>query len=497
MKGSEILRFDGTYSVLLLSISLACFLLCAILLYVVHSRRYKLNWFERNRLDSFACEEATIVKLCNRQRYHSGSTCSDGSLADLTSALPQIRSEVWQDQQQGEAACSAKAVDRNSLKSIISSASTATTLASEPSAVAVSDDYELAKASGSAVDLDAVAQNYQPTTGQKSKVSTMYEKLDHTQFNADMYQVKAEGSAGSDETPGTAKLHLSCSYNSQFSVLCIRVFHVEGSISHSHVVNPYLRVSLMSDSKSEQVKVSHVQRNTTELQFEEDFVFDDVNQGDLETDTVNVFVLNEVPKSDSDSGAVAEHCLGGVQFSLDQLLNSAREGNVKPVSMILPLCSAETITNKMSKYGDVQLSMSYLQSAERLTISILRVKGLSVPTSVKANGNPDVFVKLTVTTSSGKNRINKKKKRTGTQKNTTSPVFNEAFTFHVTRIGLQTASIQLSVDHELPPPYIPLQQREVPLAKLSFASGHLCDFVHSASNGLQAKWFRLEAPEPR
>ena len=109
----------------------------------------------------------------------------------------------------------------------------------------------------------------------------------------------------------------------------------------------------------------------------------------------------------------------------------------------------------------------------------------------------DVFVKLTVTTSSGKNRSNKKKKRTGTQKNTISPVFNEAFTFHVSRSGLRTASLHLCVEHELPPPYIPLQQREIQLAKLTLSPGHLCDFVHSASNGLQAKWFHLEPPELR
>lgn len=43
-------------------------------MYVAHSRRFRLNWFERNRLDSLACEEATVVKLCNRQRYHRYST---------------------------------------------------------------------------------------------------------------------------------------------------------------------------------------------------------------------------------------------------------------------------------------------------------------------------------------------------------------------------------------------------------------------------------------
>lgn len=75
-EGSQIIASYGTYPLLLVSISLACLCLGAMLLYVVRSRKYRLNWFERNRLDSLAGEEATIVKLCNRQRYHR-YVCSD------------------------------------------------------------------------------------------------------------------------------------------------------------------------------------------------------------------------------------------------------------------------------------------------------------------------------------------------------------------------------------------------------------------------------------
>lgn len=154
----------------------------------------------------------------------------------------------------------------------------------------------------------------------------MYEKLDHTKFNADMYQSEVSSrlqadmsqctprnptyrligggvvlrltftrlqivqeSAGDDPTENT-KLHLTCSYNPQFSILCIRVIQVEGLTNQSQVMNPYLRVSLLSETKPEQTKVSQVQKNTTELQFEEEFVFDDISQSDLETNVSAGFI---------------------------------------------------------------------------------------------------------------------------------------------------------------------------------------------------------------
>ena len=56
-------------------------------------------------------------------------------------------------------------------------------------------------------------------------------------------------------------------------------------------MNPYLRVSLVSETKSEQTKVSQVQKNTAELQFEEEFVFNEISQDDLET---HVSILREL-----------------------------------------------------------------------------------------------------------------------------------------------------------------------------------------------------------
>ena len=80
---------------------------------------------------------------------------------------------------------------------------------------------------------------------------------------------------------------------------------------------------------------------------------------------MNVFVLNEVQKTDSSNSLLAEQCLGGVHFALDQLVNSAREQNVKPISMVLPLHSEETIaTNKVSgrrgpRFGGIKSRSSH------------------------------------------------------------------------------------------------------------------------------------------
>ncbi|OQR79649.1 hypothetical protein BIW11_05582 [Tropilaelaps mercedesae] len=549
-------RLSGNYPLLLLCVSMACLSLGAVFVYVVYSRKFRLNWFEKQRLYSLACDKATIVKLRNRQEDHSGSTCSGGSFADLTAALPPLatqsasRSSSLQKlhtgashgagQEQALTGCpgslagsssgtgrSGICPDAQSLRSVGSSASVITTGtthstrdAIQPLISAATSELNVASDLSPCSDVSSVIQKYvQPSitgvgsalaTGatQRPKVNTMYERIDYTKFNADMYRTEDSASmgGGGEEADSPGCIHISLTYNAHFSVLCTRVVNASGlspAASAGGIVNPYLRVRLLPDSKAtSQPKTGQVQRNTLEPQFDEDFIFNGISITDLNTKILEILILNYTGEEANRSPFVStgslvsgEECLGGIHWSLDQMVDPMREYNIRPLSLDLPLCSAETLRRNRPSHGELQLSLSYLQSAERLTVSVLKARSLpTVSPEHKKAGAPDAFVKLIVRSKTGKSgKASKKKKKTNVQKNTTCPIFSEAFTFNMTREALQSASLQVVVAHEVPPS-LPLQQKELPLAKLYVPPGTLGDFVHSAGNGMQAKWFRLSSP---
>ncbi|XP_018322417.1 synaptotagmin-5 isoform X2 [Agrilus planipennis] len=87
---------------------------------------------------------------------------------------------------------------------------------------------------------------------------------------------------------------------------------------------------------------------------------------------------------------------------------------------------------------EVLLSLSYLPSAERLTVVLLKARNLFIPEE-KESVDPFVKVYLIV---NGK-RV--KKKKTAARKNTTNPVWNEALSFSLSSSNLPNAAIEVSL----------------------------------------------------
>ncbi|KAK5643895.1 hypothetical protein RI129_007740 [Pyrocoelia pectoralis] len=100
----------------------------------------------------------------------------------------------------------------------------------------------------------------------------------------------------------------------------------------------------------------------------------------------------------------------------------------------------EIIKNKKppEEIQEVLLSLSYLPSAERLTVVLLKARNLFLP-SDKESVDPIVKVYLLV---SGK-RV--KKKKTAARKNTRNPVWNEALSFSLSSSNLSNAAIEICV----------------------------------------------------
>ncbi|XP_071516703.1 uncharacterized protein [Panulirus ornatus] len=106
-----------------------------------------------------------------------------------------------------------------------------------------------------------------------------------------------------------------------------------------------------------------------------------------------------------------------------------------PLSTVLPL----TDTGQLGVgYGEIMFSLSYLPTAERLTVVVVKARSLQW-TSEKTTADP--FVKVYVL-QNGKKVM---KKKTSVKKDTRSPVFNEAMIFSVPAPALHNIQLRVTV----------------------------------------------------
>ncbi|GFO45715.1 synaptotagmin [Plakobranchus ocellatus] len=87
-------------------------------------------------------------------------------------------------------------------------------------------------------------------------------------------------------------------------------------------------------------------------------------------------------------------------------------------------------------------SLSYLPSAERLTVVVVKARNLRQQEEVKSDLDP--FIKVCIT--AGNKKL--KKKKTSTAHNTNSPTWNEALVFSVNRESLRTIGLEVSAYHD-------------------------------------------------
>lgn len=92
--------------------------------------------------------------------------------------------------------------------------------------------------------------------------------------------------------------------------------------------------------------------------------------------------------------------------------------------------------------GDIMVSLSFLPSAERLTVVLIKARNLRIIDDSRNSSDPYIKVALI---SDGK-KI--KKRKTGVTRNTINPVYNEALTFDVNKDTLKNCLIEFTVVHD-------------------------------------------------
>ncbi|XP_074854042.1 synaptotagmin-12 [Carettochelys insculpta] len=182
----------------------------------------------------------------------------------------------------------------------------------------------------------------------------------------------------------------------------------------------FVRISLLPDEQI--VGISRIQRSAFSVFFDEKFSIP-LDPSALEENSLRFSVFGIDEDERNISTGVAELKL------LDLDLAS------RPFNAWLYLQDMNKVVDSV---GEILLSLSYLPTAERLTVVVVKAKNL-VWTDGKMTADP--FVKVYLLQDGRK--ISKKK--TAVKRDDTNPVFNEAMIFSVPAIVLQDLSLRVTV----------------------------------------------------
>ncbi|PAA53866.1 hypothetical protein BOX15_Mlig004388g2, partial [Macrostomum lignano] len=174
-----------------------------------------------------------------------------------------------------------------------------------------------------------------------------------------------------------------------------------------------------------------IHKRTLNPEFEEEFIFE-LKQQDINWSVLEITVFDYDPCSLDD-------CLGQVKLPLAEVDLSEKQVMWKGI------CSMEKDPDPEHTVGDLMFSMSYLPSAKRLSVSIMKARNLRE--AHKDKPLSDALVRVTLSTQHGKKQ---KKKKTSTCKSPNgNPSWEEALTFTgISEEDLAGGYLELVVCHD-------------------------------------------------
>ncbi|KAG5879302.1 hypothetical protein JTB14_021959 [Gonioctena quinquepunctata] len=220
------------------------------------------------------------------------------------------------------------------------------------------------------------------------------------------------------------RLHFRLSYDFDRSDLVVHLIeaHDLAGSDQGGFNDPYVRLTLQPEIDSRK-RQTNICRNDPNPLFDQHFKFP-VSHEELQSKTLVLQVLDYDRYSRND--VIGEVTMNMGEFDI---ANSVE-------------IWGEIIKNKIPREDiqEVLVSLSYLPSAERLTVVLLKARNLFLP-QCKGNMDLHTFVKVYLLVN-GK-RI--KKKKTAARKGGRIPVWNEALTFTLSAHNIANAAIEISV----------------------------------------------------
>lgn len=409
-------------------ISFILVLVALLLLYVACSKRYRLNWFEKNLL-----ERADNAELATSQdALMSVATESEaGSSRSLLNIGTQDKFWVPSKNAKRSSLCPG---DINETSGDDSAPGTpATPVDSKTSLLNLTDGTSLDdsgdQSSTGAPQPIARSEKHVvlcTTNPVRPRVSSMNTKLDHTKIDTSLYQKPMESRSPSIEDL-RGSVHISMTYDPAAGILSVRLIQAQELLARefSGTADPYAKIRLLPDRNN--VWQTRIHKKTLNPVFDEDFVFE-VRPAQLSRRTLEIILY------DFDAYS-RHHSIGGIKLPLSEIDLAEKVTLWKGLSP----CSE---SDSKAELGDLMVSLAFLQSAERLTVVVIKGRNLRIVDDSRTSSDPYVKVSLL----QGGKRL--KKKKTSVLRNTVNPVFNEAFTFDVNRDTLSKCSIEFCVYHD-------------------------------------------------
>ncbi|XP_033096958.1 synaptotagmin-2-like [Anneissia japonica] len=263
---------------------------------------------------------------------------------------------------------------------------------------------------------------------------SMTSKLDPTTFDpsSDMYKPPPEPPRKKSlvEGPSLGILNFELKYSPDMNLLTLRLIEARNlqPQDFSGTADPYCKVTILPNCPK--TMQSKVLRKTLNPQFKESFVFE-IPEFDIHRQTVKIQLYDFDQFSRDDY-------IGDVLLPLD---NVDLSDKLEVWKEIKKLKEKKMKNMEVPNLGDIMFSLSYLETAERLNIVILKARNLK---QVSEKKDPDPYVKVSVF-HAGK-RL--KKKKTTSKHSIVHPVFNEALVFNVSKNFLKYLKLEVSVIHD-------------------------------------------------
>ncbi|KFP90419.1 Synaptotagmin-15, partial [Apaloderma vittatum] len=241
-------------------------------------------------------------------------------------------------------------------------------------------------------------------------------------INPELYKFPEDKSETDFPEGNIGRLWFSIEYEQESERLLVSLIKVRKLQPPADSCSPFVKIYLLPDERS--CLQSKTKRKTLNPQFDENFVFQ-VSSKMLFQRTLK-FLVYHVDKQKK------HHLLGQVIFPLKN--ETLTDDNKLVIWRDLEKESLEP----PSEYGDIQFSLSYNDYLGRLTVVVLRARGLKLQEESHA---VSVYVKVSLM---NHNKFIKSKK-TAAVLGSPNPVYNETFSFKADQTELDTASLSLSV----------------------------------------------------
>ncbi|XP_052827355.1 synaptotagmin-1 isoform X1 [Octopus bimaculoides] len=265
----------------------------------------------------------------------------------------------------------------------------------------------------------------------RQRRASMHDAIDYTKIDTKLYDkiLVRNKSVPSIQEEGRGTLNFSIHYNKDKSLLTVKIIQARDLVpcENNGTVDPFCKVSILP-KRWNQLN-GKVLKSTLNPKFEEEFVFE-MPAGDLRTSTLEILLVHHDKFSRGNS-------IGKVQMALCDVDLSDK---VIIWKNIMKITSEDKDRDR--DIGDLMFSLSYLSSAERLTVVVVKSRNLEHTERGKITLDP--YVKVTLIYAGKKI----KRKKTTTKRNTHNPDWNEALVFNLSREYIKEITIELVIYHD-------------------------------------------------